>query len=94
MKTESVEIYSDVTNRAVMRHPARKFPGILVQGDNLYQLCLLADALCRELHDGPNAAFQSANQIRNTLQDYLTHYRQALTEHGIRLPYSENPPFS
>ena len=79
MKVAEVEIYSDTTNRAVMRHPGRKLPGILMQGDNLHQLCQQADALCRELRDGPNAAFQSANQIRNALQDYLTHYRQALT---------------
>lgn len=91
MKVAEVEIYSDVTNRAVMRHPGRKFPGMLVQGDNLYQLCLQADALCNELRDDPSAAFESANKIRNALQDYLSHYRQALTEHGIPLPFREDP---
>ena len=43
MRTESVEIYSDETNRAVLRHPGRKFPGVLIQGDTLYTLCVMAD---------------------------------------------------
>lgn len=43
MRTESVEIYSDETNRAVIRHPGRKFPGVLIQGDTLFTLCEMAD---------------------------------------------------
>src|SRR5262245_1747536 len=39
MHVEQVEIYSDVSNAAVMRHPGRRFPGVLVQGDTLYTLC-------------------------------------------------------
>jgi len=35
MRTENVEILSDRTNTAVMRHPGRRFPGVLVQGDSL-----------------------------------------------------------
>ena len=32
MHTELVEIYSDESNMAVMRHPGRRFPGVLIQG--------------------------------------------------------------
>lgn len=35
MRIEPVEIYSDASNQAILRHPARRFPGILVQGDTL-----------------------------------------------------------
>ena len=38
VRTELVEIYSDKTNAAVLRHPGRHFPGVLVQGDDLYAL--------------------------------------------------------
>ncbi|WP_425506589.1 DUF6959 family protein [Sphingomonas kyeonggiensis] len=38
MRTELIEIYSDATNAAVMRHPGRQFPGMLIQGDTLYSL--------------------------------------------------------
>jgi len=39
MRTEVVEIYSDQANAAVIRHPSRKFPGVLVQGDTLHLSC-------------------------------------------------------
>ena len=38
MKLSEVEIYSDATNMAVMRHPSRNFPGVLIQGDSLHRL--------------------------------------------------------
>lgn len=46
MRTEMVEMFSDATNRAVIRHPGRKFPGVLVQGDTLYSLCQRTDFAC------------------------------------------------
>ncbi len=57
MRIEEVEIYSDETNYAVLKHPGRHFPGSLIQGDDLYHLCLLADMSCREvkLNDNKNA---------------------------------------
>lgn len=39
MHVEPVEIYSDLSNGAIMRHPGRRFPGVLIQGDSLYLLC-------------------------------------------------------
>ncbi|WP_429002107.1 DUF6959 family protein [Xanthomonas campestris] len=38
MHIESVEIYSDRPNMAVLRHPGRKSPGVLLQGDRLHAL--------------------------------------------------------
>jgi len=43
MRVEPVEIYSDEPNHAVLRHPGRRFPGALIQGDSLYVLCRQAD---------------------------------------------------
>ena len=92
MHTESVEIYSDATNAAVMRHPGRHFPGLLVQGDTLYLLCSRADAACKRAHGRLSAeAYGELNDLRNQLRHYLTHYKNVLAEHGIRLPFSESP---
>jgi len=88
MRTESVEIYSDETNDAVMRHPGRKFPGVLIQGDTLYSLFVLADEAFAK------AGFnEQLNHLRTALQDLLLHYKIVLGEHEIRLPFSEMPPF-
>jgi hypothetical protein len=87
VKRREVEIYSDATNRAVIRHPSRKYPGVLVQGDDLHRLCQLADAVC----DGVgrhHSTFHDANQLRNALWSDLDHYKTVLVEHGIPIPFN------
>ena len=46
MRVESVEIYSESSNGAILRHPDRRFPGVLIQGDALWSLCHMADVAC------------------------------------------------
>lgn len=88
MRTESVEIYSDETNRAVMRHPGRRFPGLLVQGDTLFTLCNMADEACAR--GGSN---KEMDCLRDALRDLLLHYKIVLGEHDMRLPFDERPAF-
>jgi hypothetical protein len=88
MRTVNIEIFSDATNAAVIRHPDRQFPGVLVQGDSLSSLCGDADELCELLGRG-SEHFEEANLLRNKLQSYLTHYKSVLLEHGISLPFSD-----
>jgi hypothetical protein len=90
MRVEQVEILSDAPNRAVLRHPGRHFPGLLVQGDTLFSLCANADLLCQKL-ERSSLAFGDANALRNTLQDWLAQYKAVLTENGMSLPFSEIP---
>jgi hypothetical protein len=90
MRVEPIEIYSDETNAAIMRHPGRHFPGFLFQGDTLYSLCLQADEVCASIGRGA-AGFDQANSLRNKLWSALNHYKSVLDEHGIRLPFSERP---
>jgi uncharacterized iron-regulated protein len=90
MRVEQVEIYSDTTNAAVMRPPARRFPGSLMQGDSLYILCALADEACRRAkEEGCDRTFSELNDLRNKLWDRLNDYKQVLAEHNIFLPFSE-----
>ena len=90
MRQEQVEILSDQTNAAVMRHPGRHFPGVLVQGDTLHTLCQRADVVCRELCRG-SPGYDEANKLRNALWGLLTHYKVVLSEHDLPLPFSEQP---
>jgi hypothetical protein len=91
MRKEIVEIYSDVPNAAVLRHPNRKFPGFLIQGDTLHALCVRADEICDAREGLSPDVFQKANELRNTLWGMLNHYSAALGEHDIPLPYSTRP---
>ena len=88
MRVEPVEIYSDQTNSAILRHPGRRFPGVLIQGDSLYNLCRRADLICLDARDSVgDETYQEINDLRNALWGYLTHYKMVLGEHGIEMPF-------
>jgi len=88
MRTEAVEIFSDATNAAVMRHPGRQFPGVLIQGDTLHSMCRRADVVCRGAVKG-SEAYDELNDLRNHLWELLTHYKAVLQVHDIPLPFYE-----
>jgi hypothetical protein len=90
MRVEPVEILSDATNAAVMRHPGRRFPGFRFQGDTLYSLCLRADDVCSSIGRGV-AGYEEANDLRNRLWAALNHYKSVLDEHKLPLPFCERP---
>ncbi|MGE3832667.1 MAG: hypothetical protein AB7F76_16875 [Parvibaculaceae bacterium] len=88
MRKQVVEIFSDTTNAAVMRHPGRAFPGVLIQGDSLFIMCRDADLACEAI--GPNSpGYDEVNDLRNALWSYLNHYKATLAEHAIQLPFYE-----
>lgn len=92
MHTEPIEIFSDATNAAVLRHPDRKFPGVLVQGDTLYTLCQSADFICAKAKSKlDEETSDELNQLRNRLWSFLKHYKSVLEEHQIPVPFSEAP---
>lgn len=87
MREQLVEIYSDQTNRAIMRHPGRKFPGLLYQGDSLSILSRMADDACNKVGRG-YSGYEEINELRNALQSSLSHYIAVLVEHDIEIPFS------
>jgi hypothetical protein len=92
VRTELVEIYADTTDAAVLRHPDRKFPGVLVQGDTLYSLCQSADFVCtRSRSKLDEEVFCELNELRNRLWSVLAHYKSVLAEHQVPVPFSEVP---
>lgn len=89
MRNETVEIYSDQSNFAIMRHPGRNFPGSLIQGDSLTSLCHAADAVRREIDRGDlEEAKAELEMLRELLWFRLQHYETVLVEHECELPFS------
>ena len=81
MRVEPVEIYSDQTNSAVMRHPGRRFPGILIQGGTLYTICARLDELCVATRGAIDQdTFDELNDLREELRLHLTHYKSILLD--------------
>jgi hypothetical protein len=75
MRKAEVEIHSDAVNMAVMRHPDRSYPGILIQGDTLLGLCEAVTKVAALAKDAlPREAFRELEFVREDLQDLLDHY--------------------
>ena len=86
MRTETVEIYSDASNAAVMRHPGRKFPGMLIQGDSLNALSRAARAALADAEPDSEQYYELLMLAEN-LEGRVNFYAKVLTEHGIELPF-------
>jgi hypothetical protein len=89
MRIEAIEIYSDQVNAAVMRHPNRKFPGVLIQGDSLFSFYSRIEDI---LDQGglPEDAREELTGIRDQLAGYLNSYKAALKAHDVPLPFHED----
>lgn len=83
MHLETVEIYSERSNMAVIRYQERRFPGVLVQGDTLHALCSQAELA---LGDGPGAK-DELSDLLDRLHEMLDHYKAVLLEYGQMLRY-------
>ena len=92
MRQVEVEIYSDASILAVIRHPGRQFPGSLIQGDSLHILCSRIDEAMRALDANDlEEARGCMMEVSDSLHGRLAHYKEILSEHGIGLPFYEKP---
>ncbi len=86
MRIEPVEIYSDATNAAIMRHPGRKYPGMLIQGDTLHSLSRMAATALAEA--GPKSEqWYELKDLADALQSRVDLYARVLREHGMDVPF-------
>lgn len=89
MRIEQIEIYSDASNHAVLRHPGRRFPGSLIQGDSLSVLVEEAREIFAAVQKTADPELLALVQgHKEKLEDRLSIYEDALNEHGIALPYA------
>ncbi len=90
MRTEAVEIYSDATNAAVMRHPGRQFPGVLIQGDTLHNLYRSIAEVAAAAHQSlDDELVAELEDVREHLSALMLHYRRVMAEHQLPLPFNE-----
>jgi hypothetical protein len=89
MRKEQVEIYSDTTNAAVLRHPDRHFPGCLVQGDTLNGLWQAVRRVQRGAHLLDEEAAAELKDVADHLESLLSHYKTVLSAHAIELPFTD-----
>jgi hypothetical protein len=90
MRIEAVEIYSDATNAAVLRHPDRRFPGLLIQGDTLHSLYAAVEGIrSKTMSRMDPDTRQEMDYLRGSMRNLLSHYESVLREHGLPLPFGD-----
>lgn len=88
MRIQEIEIYADTTNAAIMRHPGRRFPGVLIQGDTLSSLYRQAERACAAAKGKvTDDEYDEIDELREHLLGYLIHYKNVLGEHRMELPF-------
>jgi hypothetical protein len=89
MERIEIEVFSQVTNAAIVRMPTRRFPGVVIQGDSLHILYSLADTLVQLAAPHNDADLSGeAEGLRDLLAGYVASYESVLKDHGLELPYS------
>lgn len=88
MRIEKIEVYSDAVNSAVMRHPGRRFPGVLVQGDTLHSFATRVEEALAVIEPETDAYYELL-YVRDGLVRLRDHYKAVLNEHDIGLPFVE-----
>jgi hypothetical protein len=89
MHIQEVEIFSDQSNAAVMRHPGRNFPGCLIQGDSLSILLRSLAIVQSEAGRLSDEAAGELTDVIGQLSDLMEHYKATLKNHEIPLPFSD-----
>jgi hypothetical protein len=88
MECKELEIYSELSNYAIVRMPGRAFPGCVVQGDSLSILLHTAErAYELALRTGHEELIDEVAGLKEALEDRLTYYESVITAHGFQLPY-------
>lgn len=83
MYKAEVEIWSDVSDLVIMRHPDRRYPGLLIQGNDLLGLCnLLADVIANARGTADEATMFGLQFLLDDLRDRMTHYCEIAGDPG------------
>jgi hypothetical protein len=71
MADKFAEILDNTPNRVVVHCPGREYPGLVIQGDTLHQLCLMAN----------DVELNRQGELKETLADLADHYNFVCKQH-------------
>ena len=89
MEYMELEVYSQSINRGVIKMPSQGFPGLLLQGETLSTLLILAKSIHEKaLGTSDTELIETSLELRDNLQKLVAHFESTLGKHNIPLPYS------
>ena len=87
-----LEVYSQSINRGIVKMPSQNFPGLLLQGEMLSTLLSLArSAYEKSQKTSDTELIEASRELRDNLQNLVSHFETTLRRHNIPLPYSTVP---
>ena len=88
MERKELDVFSELSNYAIVRMPGRNYPGCVVQGDSLSILLSSVErAHSLALVTGNSELIDELASLKESLEDRLMHYEQVIKGHGLDLPY-------
>ena len=88
MERKELEVFSALSNYAIVRMPGRSYPGCVIQGDSLsILLSYIERAHSLALGTGNSELIDELASLKESLEDRLIHYEQVIKAHGFDLPY-------
>jgi hypothetical protein len=92
MEYMQLEVYSQSINRGIVKMPSQNFPGLLLQGEMLSTLLGLARLTYEKSEKTSDTELiDTARELRDNLQNLVSHYETTLRKHNVPLPYSTVP---
>jgi len=89
MEYMELEVYSQSINRGVIKMPSQNFPGLLLQGEMLSALQGLASSIYeRSQNTSDTELIEASTDLKEKLEQLLSHYESTLGKHNIPVPYS------
>ena len=89
MEYMELEVYSQSINRGVIKMPSQGFPGLLLQGEMLSTLLKLAKSIHEKSQNTSDPELiDISGELKDTLQQLVSHYESTLARHNIPMPYS------
>jgi len=88
MERKEIEVFSELSNFAIVRMPGRNFPGSVIQGDSLSILLKHAERVHQmAIGTGSLELIDEAALLRELLAERLEYYEKVITASGFSLPY-------
>jgi predicted RNase H-like HicB family nuclease len=90
METKELEVFATDSNYAVIKPPGRSYPGCVIQGDTLANLCRTAKRIADFAHAqkiDDEDVLNDIQELNNALVGRILHYQDVLSLHGIEFPH-------
>lgn len=88
MEKKEIEIYAHSSDGSVVRMPGRRFPGVVIEGDAMSIIYNFSKSILERVQEDADADLIAwAQELKDIVHSQLHTYEEAMSRHGLDLPY-------